>query len=504
MRGGVGARLAASPVMVGAVTVLIAILAVFLAYNANSGLPFVPTYRISAQVPNAEHPAAGQRGADRRRPRRRDRGRRADPGRGRQPSARKLDLSLDADTEPLPVDSTILVRARSALGPQVPGDPARAPPSEGFPEGAIMPPRAPRGRSRSTSTRCCNTFDDPTRIAIQDNLVEFGNALAGRGPTLNLAIGQLRPLLPRLERVTTNLGCSGDPARPLLLRRSATPPARSRQSPPSRRDMFVALDTTFTSLASVARPFIQETISESPPTLDVGTETLPRIRPFLDHSASLFTELQPGIESLRANADTIASALEVGAPVLAASPELNRQLAADRRRAATPQRRPRRARRHRPAQPDREHPRADARLPHAVADASATTRRWRCATWRASSRQGNGTGTWQRFIVFDPPDGPNSEGLPAAAAANGGEPAPPEGVDRNYLHYNPYPNTAAPGQERRVRGRQRGLPPGAAGDRQRPRQPGDRHGGARTDESRGRTSQGPRISNWVLGLAILS
>ena len=53
MRGGVGARLAASPVMVGAVTVLIAILAVFLAYNANSGLPFVPTYKISAQVPNA-------------------------------------------------------------------------------------------------------------------------------------------------------------------------------------------------------------------------------------------------------------------------------------------------------------------------------------------------------------------------------------------------------------------------------------------------------------------
>ena len=39
--------------MVGAVTVLIAILAVFLAYNANSGLPFVPTYKISATVPDA-------------------------------------------------------------------------------------------------------------------------------------------------------------------------------------------------------------------------------------------------------------------------------------------------------------------------------------------------------------------------------------------------------------------------------------------------------------------
>ncbi len=51
-RRGAGA-LAASPTMVGAVTTLIVILAVFLAYNANNGLPFVPTYRLSVEVPNA-------------------------------------------------------------------------------------------------------------------------------------------------------------------------------------------------------------------------------------------------------------------------------------------------------------------------------------------------------------------------------------------------------------------------------------------------------------------
>ncbi len=46
--------IASSPTMVGALTTLIVILAVFLAYNANNGLPFVPSYRISAQVPDAE------------------------------------------------------------------------------------------------------------------------------------------------------------------------------------------------------------------------------------------------------------------------------------------------------------------------------------------------------------------------------------------------------------------------------------------------------------------
>ena len=54
MRGrGPLASLSASPTMVGAVTTLIVIVAVFLAYNANNGLPFVPVYRVSVEVPNA-------------------------------------------------------------------------------------------------------------------------------------------------------------------------------------------------------------------------------------------------------------------------------------------------------------------------------------------------------------------------------------------------------------------------------------------------------------------
>ena len=45
--------LAGSPILIGAVTVLITVVAVLLSYNANSGLPFVPTYRIKAEVPDA-------------------------------------------------------------------------------------------------------------------------------------------------------------------------------------------------------------------------------------------------------------------------------------------------------------------------------------------------------------------------------------------------------------------------------------------------------------------
>ena len=49
---GAGRQLAASPVLIGAVTVLVAIVAVFISYSANQGLPFVPTYKLNAEIPN--------------------------------------------------------------------------------------------------------------------------------------------------------------------------------------------------------------------------------------------------------------------------------------------------------------------------------------------------------------------------------------------------------------------------------------------------------------------
>jgi hypothetical protein len=54
--------------------------------------------------------------------------------------------------------------------------------------------------------------------------------------------------------------------------------------------------------------------------------------------------------------------------------------------------------------------------------------------------EGDSNGTWQRFIIVTTPAGPNNEGGPSSAPANG--------PGDNYLHSNPYPNFGAPGQER--------------------------------------------------------
>ena len=66
-----GGGIAGNPVLIGAATVLVILVAVFLSYNANQGLPFVPTYQVKAEVPSAAQLVVGNDVQDRRHARRR-------------------------------------------------------------------------------------------------------------------------------------------------------------------------------------------------------------------------------------------------------------------------------------------------------------------------------------------------------------------------------------------------------------------------------------------------
>src|SRR4051812_7817302 len=118
MRGRGTASIVASPVLVGAVTVLIVIVGVFLAYNANNGLPFVPTYELKAQIPNGQKIVRGNEvrlGGFRvgvvsdLKPK-------VVTVNGKTQAVAVLDMKLDKTVEPLSKDTTIGVRPRSALG----------------------------------------------------------------------------------------------------------------------------------------------------------------------------------------------------------------------------------------------------------------------------------------------------------------------------------------------------------------------------------------------------
>src|SRR6266545_1719467 len=383
--------------MVVAVTTLIVILAVFLAYNANNGLPFVPSYRISVQVPDAATLVPGNDV--------RIGGVRVglvesvepvqNPQTGKVKA--KVDLKLDKSAEPIPVDSSVIVRARSALGLKyLEIDKGHS--SNGYPEGSLMP--------------------------------------------LNAALGQLPSVLRRLEPVARNLA-SPRTGLDRFISALAASAAEAAPVAEAQAQLFVSLDSTFGALASVARPFIQETISETPPTLDVLTRTAPRIRTFLAHSAAFFSDLKPGVDALRETSPELASALQTGARVLPGAPALNRQL-------------PPTARSLYRFSQDAGVQAGISRLTQSFDILSPTLRfvtpaQSVCnyATLLARNASsllslGDGIGTTQRFLVMSAAAGPNSENSPSSRPANGG----PGSSAANFLHSNPYPNTAAPGQPR--------------------------------------------------------
>jgi virulence factor Mce-like protein len=425
---------------------MIVILAVFLAYNANTGLPFVPTYVLSAEVPNANALVPGNEV--------RIGGVRVglietiEPEQNQDDGtvSAKLDLKLDADIDPLPEDSTIIVRARSALGLKY-LEIVKGSSDQGYPPGATIPissygspdPDDPSQLEEPVEIdEVLSTFDEPTRRAIQENLVEFGNALAGRGPILNSALGRLPRVLRYLEPVMANLS-SPETGLERFILASAAAAAEVAPVADVQAELFVNLDTTFTALARVARPFIQETISETPPTFAVAERALPTIRPFLQHSAELFTELEPGAEAIVRYAPQIANTLETGTPVLRKSPQLNRELiptseallrfndnqvvrdGLTRLRQTT----------------DIAAPALKFITPAQTVCNYGTLLFRNLAGVTAEGGEGS---KWQRFTVFQPPEGPNNEGGVASGPANGG------GSIGNFLHFNPYPNTASPGQ----------------------------------------------------------
>jgi virulence factor Mce-like protein len=444
---GVGA-LAASPVLVGAITTLIVILAVFLAYNANSGLPFVPSYRVSVQVPNAEVllPNNDVRIG----------GVRVgfvesvEPVQDSETGAvhAKVDLKLDKSVDPLPADSSVVVRSKSALGLKY-LEINKGTSTKGLAEGSILPLAAAHPHPVEID-QFLNIFDPATRHAAQQNLVAFGDALAGRGPGLNATLGELQPLVERLEPVARNLA-SKKTGLERFVTALADTAAEVAPVAETQAQMFVALDSTFGAFAAVARPFIQETISETPPTLDTLTRTGPRITSFLGHSATLFADLRPGIKSLSENSPAIASALETGADVLPGAPTLNAQLAPTIKTLEAFATDPR--------------VKGGVRRSTQLFDFLTPTVRFLAPAQTFCNYPsllfrnaadllsvGDGIGTWQRFNTASggqiqrfpslAENSSNSENSPSVGPGDG----PPDIFYHNYLHANPYPYTAAPGQ----------------------------------------------------------
>lgn len=436
--------LAANPVLIGAATILIAMVAMVLAYNANKGLPFVKTYDVKAQLPDASGLIVGndvRKGGARIGAVSKISPRTAPDG----SVGATISLKLDDSARPLPVDSVISVRPRSALGLKyvqlVAGKSKKM-----LPAGGTI--TLEHATSKPVELNDFFTmFDEPTRTASQENLLEFGNAIAGRGPDLNRALKDLLPLVEHLEPAMRNIM---RPETGFTRFFPALAQAAGEAAPVAdqQAEAVVGLHKTFAALASV-REDLQQTIAYGPAALQAGIDELPKQASFLNESTELFRRLRPAFASLSNAAPSLAGAITAGVPALRRSPDLNKRVvttleAVDRFG-------------------------TDPSVLNGISELSRTVNVLKptaafitppqtvCNYYGLLTRnlasslsEASSTGSALRAGVTVLRQQPGSEAGPASVPANGPpmkDPLAGQQFD-SFLHSNPNPNTASPGQEK--------------------------------------------------------
>ncbi|MEX2195182.1 MAG: MlaD family protein [Thermoleophilaceae bacterium] len=426
----------ASPILVGAVTVLVGVVGVFLSYNANTGLPFVPTYDVTVTVPDAANLIPGNEV--------RIGGKRVGVVSQIEPvgdenglPVAELSLKLEQQVEPIADDSRVQVRPRSTLGLKyleiTPGT-----------EGTAVPTGGELALEQSSPVveldDVINAFDDATRRAFQGTLDGAGLAFAGRGADVNALIEEAPPLLRRFESVARNLSDERTALRGFI--RGADRFASELAAEAARLGPVVEnADSTAGAFAN-ARDHLAETLGELPATQAAATTALAAAEPVLRDAAALARDIRPGTRVLDTAGAELHRALETGIPVLrrttALAGRLDDTLDSVEELSSDPLTRS-----------------AIERL-IATADSIAPTIEYlapfqiQCnylGLWTrnvsSTISEGDNAGTWFRTLVV--------LGLPEML---------PSATPSDTLHVNPYPNTAAPGQDGECEAGNEGYEPG--------------------------------------------
>lgn len=433
--------LAGSPLLIGAVTALIIVVAVYISYNANHGLPFTPTYNIKAELPNAANLLKGNDvrigGArvgvvEKIVPRQ-------DPKTGRVVAIAYL--KLEKGVQPLPADSTsAIVQSVSSIGLKYLSL-ERGTSSKAIPQGGTIP--LAHVHEPVDIGEFFNMFDRKTRQANQRNLDEFSAGFAGRGTGLNEAFATLRPLVRHLTPVLHNLASPSTGFGQLW---RALDRAAKEAAPVtiSQGQFYANIDSFFAEWARVYRS-LEATIVGGPSSLRTATYSFHYEAPFVIKSAEFMRLLRPSAKALVTAAPPLGHAFKVGAVNLAAAQALNTEVASSSKT----------------LQEFATDPIVEAALEDLTHTATVGVKlvaglaneqancNYLALTFRNAASlfsQSIGVGTIARASVVLTPGGPNNEGYPASAPANGiseehvtGSTQP---IDSNHAHNNPYPNIA--------------------------------------------------------------
>jgi virulence factor Mce-like protein len=279
--------------VMGLLIVAIVVAILYISYTALSGLPWQQTNSIEVLVPDAGKLAKNTEvrigGARVGQILRID----AVPRDDDTPAHAVLDVQLDGDVAPLPVDTRAEVRLASALGGKylalTPGRSERTIPWDGV-----------LGLESTSSTvdieEAFKVFDPESRDDVRAFLRGLGDSVAGRGGDVNATIEETARLLPGLQRVLATLA---DPrtdlpglVRGMASTASALHAARDALGP------FVANATATFGALDAAGGALGESVAELPATERTAQRALRTLRPVLDDAAALARDLRPAADVL--------------------------------------------------------------------------------------------------------------------------------------------------------------------------------------------------------------
>ena len=356
------------------------------------------------------------------------------------------ELKLEKSVQPLPADTKAIVQSVSAIGLKY-LELEKGTSLQTLAPGATIP--TSQVREPVDIVSLFNMFDRKTRTAIQNNTINFGDGLAGRGIGLNETIATLRPLVTNAIPVLHNIASPQTNFANLFpaLDRVA---AQVAPVADTQAALYSELDTVFSAWAGVASS-LEQTIAGGPAALRQATYSLAYQAPLIEKTTEFMRLLRPSARALRTVAPQLGHAFAVGAVNLHAATALNQGVAESAQAFAQFAQNP-------VVTLGLEDLTQTAELGEpllaGLAPAQAYCNYVTLAFRNVANLQSEniGIGTLARAGVVLSPIGPNAEGFPSSAPANG--PSVEHGVgssaiiDNNHVHVNPYPNVAGPGQPR--------------------------------------------------------
>ncbi len=312
-----------NPILVGTVTILIVIVAVYLSYIAENGLPFVPTYNINVDVANASELV---KNADVR------------VGGARvgqvltitpEPATKtwphpfaRLGLALQRSLEPLPSDTRYQVRLASVLGGKyveiIPGSTQHG----GLPDGGTFSLNTNPRRNHNVPfvdlDTAFATFGPKTQQGLRSALADFGDAVAGRGTDFNNSIYSTRHLIGPLEELLRLFASPDTHLSQLISGLAATTGALAPVAP----TVTSLLNDAATTFAALQRSQLGAAIDQTPPTEALATTVLTNARPVLTQAATIVQALKPSAALLPLAAQRLDAILTGATPVFRRVPQL--------------------------------------------------------------------------------------------------------------------------------------------------------------------------------------